>query len=82
MNNGDSATNKARQLFGLPPIYRCLPILVFIIVSCGVFVIRFEILPVSVRFTLPLPVPYLPISTTEHLTTSSFDRHVNKTSIR
>ena len=80
-NNCASATNKVRQAFGLP-IFRCLPILLFVLIFCGVFMIRFEVLPVSIHVPLPVPVPYLPISTNEHLTISSFELYVNKSSLR
>ena len=80
-NSCASATNKGRQPFGLP-IVRCLPILLFVLISCGVFMIRFEVLPVSIHVPFPVPVPYLPISTNEHLTISSFELYVNKSSLR
>ena len=75
------ATNKASQPFGLP-IVRCLPVLLLVLVSCGLFMIRFEVLPVSFHVALPVPVPYLPSSVSEHLTSSSLERYLNKTSVR
>ena len=73
-----NATNKASQPFGLPN-FRCLPLLLLVLVSCGLFMIRFEVLPVSIHVPLPVPVPYLPSSTSEHLTSASFEQYVNKT---